>query len=208
MHPSSTTPTHFRFVGGHPALDFVNTTDRDGDRLVNDRFASLDDVVHWATSAGILDGPAATRIRGWGRQDSELATMAHSRALDSRELIHRVFAGVVPGPADHVALADLDRVFQRMLARRHLAAGPGGATWRWEPVERELVEILGPLAIAAVELLTAPAELETLRRCDGPACGWLYLDRSRNGRRRWCEMRSCGAQAKSRRQYARRRQAS
>ena len=208
MHPSSTTPAPFRFVSGHPALDFVNTTERDRDRLVKDRLTRLDDVVEWAAMAGILGESAPARIRGWGRQDPGLAAMAHSRALEFRELLHRLFTGVIGGPADHAAIADLDRAFQRILARRHLAAGPGGATWRWEPVERELVEILGPIAVAAVDLLTAPAELEILRRCDGPACGWLYLDRSRNGLRRWCEMRTCGAQAKSRRQYARRKQAS
>ncbi|MGH3400264.1 MAG: CGNR zinc finger domain-containing protein [Streptosporangiaceae bacterium] len=36
-------------------------------------------------------------------------------------------------------------------------------------------------------------------------CGWLFLDRSRNGSRRWCTMEFCGAQAKARRLTERRR---
>jgi predicted RNA-binding Zn ribbon-like protein len=32
-------------------------------------------------------------------------------------------------------------------------------------------------------------------------CGWLFVDRSRNGNRRWCDMRTCGSRDKMRRYY-------
>ncbi|MFD0480100.1 CGNR zinc finger domain-containing protein [Nonomuraea thailandensis] len=35
-----------------------------------------------------------------------------------------------------------------------------------------------------------------------PSCGWLFLDTTRNGSRRWCSMAMCGSQVKSRRYYA------
>ncbi len=34
-----------------------------------------------------------------------------------------------------------------------------------------------------------------------PSCGWLFVDTSKNGRRRWCSMATCGARDKSRRHY-------
>jgi predicted RNA-binding Zn ribbon-like protein len=64
------------------------------------------------------------------------------------------------------------------------------------------------LAYAAVEVTTA-VDLRHLRSCpvaDG-GCGWLFLDRSRNGSRRWCAMGDCGTTAKARRLTARRRAA-
>jgi predicted RNA-binding Zn ribbon-like protein len=33
----------------------------------------------------------------------------------------------------------------------------------------------------------------------------MYVDRSRNGLRRWCQTEVCGARAKARRYYARKR---
>jgi predicted RNA-binding Zn ribbon-like protein len=36
-------------------------------------------------------------------------------------------------------------------------------------------------------------------------CSWLFVDRSRNGSRRWCSMGECGAQVKMRRYRAARR---
>ncbi|TIU06903.1 MAG: CGNR zinc finger domain-containing protein, partial [Mesorhizobium sp.] len=29
-----------------------------------------------------------------------------------------------------------------------------------------------------------------------PRCGWLFLDTSRGGKRRWCSMRTCGNREK------------
>lgn len=62
------------------------------------------------------------------------------------------------------------------------------------------------LAHAAVEFLST-ADLRRLRVCplaEG-GCGWLFLDHSRNGSRRWCAMADCGSQAKARRLTERRR---
>lgn len=48
-------------------------------------------------------------------------------------------------------------------------------------------------------LLELKRHADRLKRCENPRCGWLYLDRSRNRSRRWCEMATCGNRAKARR---------
>ena len=64
---------------------------------------------------------------------------------------------------------------------------------------------LWPLARAAVALLATP-NLDRVKECANHAsCGWLFLDQSKNGSRRWCSMDDCGSRDKMRRQYARRR---
>jgi predicted RNA-binding Zn ribbon-like protein len=55
-----------------------------------------------------------------------------------------------------------------------------------------------------VDLLTK-GRLERLKRCPGPGCGWLFLDHSKNGSRRWCAMATCGNRTKGRRHRARQR---
>jgi len=55
-----------------------------------------------------------------------------------------------------------------------------------------------PVAWDAFQLLLSP-DAERLRVCGGENCGWAYVDRSRNGLRRWCEMETCGTTAKNRR---------
>jgi predicted RNA-binding Zn ribbon-like protein len=51
--------------------------------------------------------------------------------------------------------------------------------------------------------LTGP-ELQRLKRCAGRR--WLFLDHSKNGRRRWCSMEVCGTYEKIRRYVTRRAQ--
>ena len=51
-----------------------------------------------------------------------------------------------------------------------------------------------PLAEAAWNLLTDTA-LDRVKMCPAAGCGWLFLDRSKGGTRRWCSMDGCGVRA-------------
>lgn len=72
--------------------------------------------------------------------------------------------------------------------------------------EENASPILAPVVRAAAELLTS-ADAARVRECDLETCSWLFLDRSKNGTRRWCDMSVCGNRAKARRHYARERKA-
>ena len=43
-----------------------------------------------------------------------------------------------------------------------------------------------------------------VRVCEGNGCGWLFLDQTRNGSRRWCSSGDCGRRERVRRHRARR----
>ena len=64
-------------------------------------------------------------------------------------------------------------------------------------------------AVAFTALLRASARpaWSRVKACRGTDCGWVFVDASRNGSRRWCEMASCGNRAKTARFRARRRAA-
>lgn len=62
------------------------------------------------------------------------------------------------------------------------------------------------LSAMALDLLVAQRTrtLARLKPCANPACQWVFWDASRPGSGRWCSMRLCGGQSKSRRFRARR----
>ena len=62
--------------------------------------------------------------------------------------------------------------------------------------------VLWPVVWSAVRLLSSP-ELASVRKCAAPGCGWLFVDGTKNGSRRWCSMSVCGNRDKVRR-YRRR----
>ncbi len=68
------------------------------------------------------------------------------------------------------------------------------------------VDLLVPIAEAAADLL-CQADLRRIRRCAHPACVLYFLDQTKNGTRRWCDMRTCGNRANAAAYYRRRRDA-
>lgn len=71
------------------------------------------------------------------------------------------------------------------------------AQWLRRQALRDLV------AASALSILADPRELKRVKLCPGHDCGWLFLDETKNARRKWCLMEVCGNRAKSSRHYAR-----
>ena len=102
------------------------------------------------------------------------------------------------------ALNALSNLHARFLSRAALVADPRACRWAWSLKDAPVEAALGPIALSAVKLITE-GDFSRIKRCDGHACGWLFLDATKNNRRRWCEMEVCGNRAKQKRLAARRR---
>lgn len=185
-------------VGGHPALDLVNTVERGvpaPGAEARDFLGSAADLAVWARRVGVPgapDGPALQRIRS-------LRESLHTVVLD--------ILGASSGSSDPGAAVELlgQRATAAATRSRLVRPGAGG------PLVREVgtdpaYELEDRLALAAEELLTGP-DAGRVRRCpvERGGCGWVFLDRSRNGSRTWCRMADCGNQVKARRLTERRR---
>lgn len=83
------------------------------------------------------------------------------------------------------------------MAFRVLVPEPDGFAWRWSG--DSLDAVAHRVALAAAELLVQRADRRRVRECPGPNCGWLFIDTSRGGQRRWCSDESCGTPARVRR---------
>jgi len=55
----------------------------------------------------------------------------------------------------------------------------------------------------AAARLVERADLTRLRECQDDDCGWLFLDGTKNGSRRWCSSADCGNRARAKRHYQR-----
>lgn len=96
------------------------------------------------------------------------------------------------------ALKNLSKMGQWAGARLQLVSVHG--TLRQQPEvslsvgERALVM----LTADAAGLLTSDA-MAGVKKCANDRCDWIFLDQSKNGRRRWCRMEACGNREKVRR---------
>jgi predicted RNA-binding Zn ribbon-like protein len=192
--------TVFKFVGGRVCLDFVNTVGgRARGTVIRDKLREYPDLLAWSEAAGLMTAPQIRALARAASVKRRSAKAVLSRAIALREALFLLFQG---RPND-TALAVLNRELAIARHHEHLARAHGAFVWRWDdsPV---LDRMLWPVARSAAELL-ASSDLEKVRECSGPDCGWLFLDTSRNGARRWCDMRDCGNRAKVTRFRDRRR---
>jgi predicted RNA-binding Zn ribbon-like protein len=210
-------------LGGHTALDLVNTVAPrealpDGS-LPQDRLTCPAALLAWAHRAGLVDAAESELItRAWER-DPGTGAAALDSAREVRDSLHIALlagADLVPQEPDVVAVA-LQRLHGRWVAAvARSALRPERAVWRPDrsaPRSPRLefglapdVQVQDRIVAVAMDLLLT-VDYERLRRCppeDG-GCGWIVLDQSRNGSRRWCQMADCGSAAKSRRLTERRR---
>jgi len=128
-------------------------------------------------------------------------------ALRFREAAYRVLlaiaAGTEPVESD---LLEVNRLVKKAQVQLELVPVAGHYHLSWRKTGAGPEQILWRLARAMAELMTSDALL-TVRVCAGEACGWLFLDKSRNHLRRWCSMSDCGNRAKAREFYKRARSA-
>jgi predicted RNA-binding Zn ribbon-like protein len=175
--------TPHRFSGGALALDVANSVvlRADPERRI-DRFA--DPAVMDAFAAGANRHGAERDLFG-GLEPAREAARGGLVAL--REAIDRHFRAEALGEGKPALLADLLETIAATLRR-------SGA----QPQALDTAT-----ARSALLLLSRP-EPDRLKIC--PNCQWLFLDRSRNRSRAWCDMAVCGNRAKASRHYRRNRE--
>jgi predicted RNA-binding Zn ribbon-like protein len=98
----------------------------------------------------------------------------------------------------------LDTVNRALHARQviELLPAPDGVAVDHRHVGDPIDDALARLSDPLVRELT-DGHPERIRICDNDRCRWVFYDTSRTGRRRWCDMTTCGNRAKAARHRAR-----
>jgi predicted RNA-binding Zn ribbon-like protein len=204
---TKTAPWRERVLSGAPdalCLAFVNTVAWRKAETPEDRLPCPFALLDWCVGTGLCEADYADDLRRrWTERPREALTV-YRRAIVLREAIYRILRSRIRSEA----LPDKEvRVLNRILAagptRVCLALKNGGFGW-WAGSHRPAsTDMLAPIAWSAADLLTGP-RAQRVRQCaDKKGCGWLFIDESRAGTRRWCSMGECGNRAKARRHYLR-----
>ncbi|ESY68268.1 CGNR zinc finger domain-containing protein [Mesorhizobium sp. M1050] len=191
--------TPHRFTGGLLALDTANTVVRRGDPQRSfDRFDDPAEIARFADAASRF---RAAELGGRPLAAPSPETIAPV-VLSIREATDRLFRGAVSKGS--IATSDLPGFLTACsdgLAGSRTEIGAPGRPFG-DPVTPIAFETA--LAVSALSLLRDDTTAR-LRIC--PNCTWLFVDRSRNSSRLWCDMAVCGNRQKASRHYRRRRMA-
>jgi predicted RNA-binding Zn ribbon-like protein len=178
------------------AIDFANTLFWRGSEAPSEGLADFPALIDWLARAGVPWEILATAPDG-------RAVTVFAEAIGLREAIYRIFSDIAEGRALAEAdLATLNGALAEAPPRTRLVHEASGYAWAAEPSRRGVATLLAPVLWSAADLLARTGRLR-IRRCENDKCRWLFIDRSKAGTRRWCDMAACGNRAKAQRHYSR-----
>ena len=191
--------TPHRFSGGLLALDTANTVVLRGDPARSfDRFADPAEITRFAEAAGTFRGDELGGRRLEAPDPQRIAPVV----LSIREATDRLFRACArEGALGTGLMPGFLRACADGLSGHAEKLGMAGRPFG-DPAKPLAFE--AALAVSALSLLGGSV-ISRLRIC--PNCGWLFVDRSRNASRLWCDMAVCGNRRKAGRHYRRRKAA-
>ncbi len=195
----------FDLSGGALCLDFANTVShRHLPQRRAEHLGGYADLVAFAEQSSLIPPNLAASLRVRASRSQAESRSVFRKSIVLREALYRAFSALAAGK--HARLEDIQQIDDftlEALKHRKLIRTNGDYRWQWQSDGSNLLErILWPIAESAANLLTSE-DRAAIRECGAPDCEWLFLDHSRNGSRRWCDMKSCGNRQKARRHYQR-----
>ena len=193
----------FEFTADSLCLDYVNTVNHRRSEHPDELLVSYDALVQWATEAGAISSKTATHLRALAKDSPGRAQATMREAIQLRDSLYDLFLAlaekrIVP----ESGLAYLNRALNHAAQHARLIRDSPHFRWEWIAPEEHLDSILWLVSRSAADLLTSE-NLAFIGQCASIDCGWVFVDTTKNHRRRWCDMRVCGNRDKARRYYQR-----
>jgi predicted RNA-binding Zn ribbon-like protein len=187
-------------------LDFLNTIYHRFKTPLESYLKNFGDLLCWGKRVGVLSedqyGVLAKRA---AENPTEAEAFFASEAMEIRALLDRIFYPIAQ--REEVSAQDMEAFNRQVsfyLAHAQVQPLTGGYGFGWSWPENSYFWITAPVIKTAYDFLMSD-QLRRIGSC--PKCGWLFLDVTKNGKRRWCSMEDCGSAAKAKDYYHRHREA-
>ncbi len=166
----------------------------------------FDALVSWLNSHAALDDERSDGIRRRAilQPAAAAATLVEARRVRASLRVLAERGASVERVRDD-AVVEINRVLGRSAGTRRLERHPdGGYVRAFVPTGDAYAGLMIPIVESAADSL-AGDELARVRRCADSRCYRVFLDTTKNGLRRWCDMGTCGNRAKAARHRAKER---
>ncbi|GAB3506880.1 hypothetical protein GCM10027341_40660 [Spirosoma knui] len=192
-------------TGGAACLDFVNTA-LEFDEPV-ERLHQYNDLLIFTRRLSLLNADTLDALEQLAQKDPEQAERVLLKARQVRQSMLTLFAALAKGKLDEVPASTLKSFnghINEALIQRGFSRQADKLALDWAHPRTELAKVVWIFSLSAHELLTTQDQT-LVKQCG--ACAWFFLDTTKNHRRKWCDMQSCGTHVKARRYYQRKKQA-
>jgi predicted RNA-binding Zn ribbon-like protein len=186
-------------------ISFGNTLEYERGEAV-DAVPDITSLLAWLRERRLISGRGLATEAARLRRDPEETARRVERFHHLRKVLHGIAAEVTDnGHPTSDQLRDLNHILRHGLHYHQIERDPDGTRYTFAQVGDRLDQARATIASSLAQFLADDAP-SRLRVCANASCRYLFIDRSPTGRRRWCDMRTCGNQAKVARHRARARE--
>jgi predicted RNA-binding Zn ribbon-like protein len=187
------------------AFDFLNTRELESGAPV-DRLQTPDDAFAWFHRNHVVHHELLEEERQRAAASEGAGDRALARIRRVRDALREITDAVVEQrSASPSALAEVNRALRARESIQLESSEDGvqvGHRHVGDPIDDGLARLADPIVREI-----SGGRPDRLRICDNPTCRWVFYDDSPTGRRRWCDMSTCGNRAKAARHRARQKAA-
>ncbi|HKO32647.1 MAG TPA: CGNR zinc finger domain-containing protein [Candidatus Limnocylindria bacterium] len=172
----------------------------------HDDIPDADALLGWLRAHDLVSSRGRATEAARLRRDPDEAERRLERFRHLRGLLHDTAWSISrDGLARPEQLTELNHVLRHGLHYHQLRIGPDGNRYEVSQVGDRLDQARAAIASSFAHFVADDAP-DRLRVCANDGCRDVFVDRSPGGKRRWCDMRTCGNQAKVARHRARARE--
>ncbi|HEY0611367.1 MAG TPA: CGNR zinc finger domain-containing protein [Chitinophaga sp.] len=192
--------------GGVLCFDFINTVHSWRGENLHEYLDSYAAVLQWSGKVEILSAKRKKLLQHYASQHAEQTAKALERIKSVRQLLYQFFATIAAGDTEALPnelLQQFNMVLSNALSHIRFSKNKARLEQDWEEDNTDLLQPLWVVLKSAYDVLTGE-DPQRIKEC--PACGWMFLDHTKNNKRRWCSPHSCGSIEKTKKYYQKKKQ--
>jgi predicted RNA-binding Zn ribbon-like protein len=190
--------------GGCACFNFVNTVHSRVEDDKYDYLNSYEDLIEWMKKIKLLPAEKLKNLEKLAALNNKAAVKALIKIKKQRELLYNFFSPVIHN------MEPEDNVVKRI--NKFLSDALSDLSFNYKNGELKLElnnsnpDLYEPLKIIYKDVFDIIITIPQNRLKECKACGWLFLDKSKNNSRTWCSMQTCGSLEKAKRYYYRKKE--
>jgi predicted RNA-binding Zn ribbon-like protein len=192
--------------GGALCFHFINTVNAWRGVNLHEYLGTYTDLMDWCRKVNALDEKQRSNLMRYAAQHETAAATALQKLKRTRETLYHFFSGIaendgltLPAPL----LDKFNKALTNALSRLQIEQADSGVRAVLKQDGTDLLAPLWPVMKSAYDVLTNEEHIR-IKECQ--TCGWIFLDHTKNNRKRWCNPLSCGTMDKSKRYYQRKKE--
>jgi predicted RNA-binding Zn ribbon-like protein len=184
-----------RLDGGLLCLDFINSVHGRHEQPLRDYFSGIHDLIHWAKRLGVIDSKTEKKLTAASESQPAKSLQFFNDAIAFRELMFVIFRNIISEKKVPAAqLKKYNDMLKIYFPYLQIKQSGQGFEEQWLLDETDFKRLLAPILNDSYETLLSD-KLRRIKECSN--CGWLFYDTTKNGKRRWCSMQTCGSNVKA-----------